>query len=143
LGDHKWGLGLVSEILYRDEAYKIIGCAMKVHAELGCGFLEPVYQEALEIMFQMEDVPYRREPVLKVEFMGQTLRKEYSPDFICYDKIIVELKAQDQLVGVNRAQTISYLCAAKMKLGLLINFGAEHLQHERLVRHFNSFNSVN
>jgi GxxExxY protein len=116
---------------------------MRVHTELGCGFLEAVYQEALEIAFQDEGVPYTREPLLRIEFRGRTLRKEYSPDFICYDKIIVELKAQDVLIGLNRAQLISYLCAAKMKLGLLINFGAEHLQHERLVRHFNSFNSLN
>jgi GxxExxY protein len=128
----------MGELLYKDEAYKIIGCAMKVHAELGCGFLEAVYQEALEIMFQIEGVPYLREPILKIDFMGRTLKKEYSPDFICYDKIVVELKAQDELIGINRAQTISYLCATKMKLGLLINFGAEHLQHERLVRYFNS-----
>ena len=89
-------------------------------------------------MFQMDGVPYQREPVLKIVFMGKTLKKEYSPDFVCYGKIVVELKALDELVGVNRAQAISYLCAAKMKLGLLINFGAERLQHERLVRHFNS-----
>lgn len=109
---------------------------MKVHAELGCGFLEAVYQEALEIMFQIEGVPYLREPMLNIDFMGRTLKKGYSPDFICYDTIVVELKAQDNLVGVNRAQTISYLCASKMKLGLLINFGSEHLHHERLVRYF-------
>ena len=130
----------MSEIIYKDEAYKIIGCAMRVHAELGCGFLEAVYQEALEIAFQDEGVPYTREPLLRIEFRGRTLHKEYSPDFICYGKIIVELKAQDVLIGLNRAQIISYLCAAKMKLGMLINFGAEHLQHERLVRLFNSLN---
>jgi GxxExxY protein len=128
----------MGELLYKDEAYKIIGCAMKVHSELGCGFLEAVYQEALEIMFQIEGVPYLREPILKIDFMGRKLKREYSPDFICYDTIVVELKAQDDLVGINRAQTISYLCPARMKLGLLINFGAEHLQHERLVRHYNS-----
>ena len=126
------------DILYKDEAYKIIGCAMKVHAELGCGFLEAVYQEALEIMFAKNGIPYQREPRLQIDFMGQILKKTYSPDFICYDKIIVELKAQNELIGINRAQTISYLCASKMSLGLLINFGAEHLQHERFVRRFSS-----
>jgi GxxExxY protein len=131
----------MTEILYKEEAYKIIGCAMKVHAELGCGFLEAVYHEALEIMFKIEGVPYLHEPLLNVEFMGRTLHKVYSPDFVCYDKIIVELKAQDELIGINRAQTINYLCAAKMQLGLLINFGTEHLQHERFVRYFHSRNS--
>lgn len=131
------------ELLYKNEAYKVIGCAMKVHSVLGPGFLEAVYQEALEIMFQNEGVPYLREPILKIDFMGETLKKAYSPDFVCYEKIIVELKAEEQLVGINRAQVISYLCASKMKLGLLINFGAEHLQHERLVRHHHSIHSVN
>ena len=123
-----------TEVVYREEAYKIIGCAMKVHSELGPGFLESVYHEALEIMFQKENVPYRHEHVLKIEFLGRMLKKEFVPDFICYDKIIVELKAQDEIVGINRSQAISYLCASKMKLSLLINFGAEHLQYERLVR---------
>jgi GxxExxY protein len=122
------------DLIYKEEAYKIIGCAMKVHAELGPGFLESVYHEALEIMFQLEEIPYQHEPILKVEFMGYTLKKEHIPDFTCHDKIIVELKAQSELIGINRAQTISYLKASKYKLGLLINFGAEYLQHERLVR---------
>jgi GxxExxY protein len=121
------------EFLYKDESYQIIGCAMRVHAELGCGFLEAVYQEALEVLFQIEGVQYKREPVLRIQFLGKTLNKEYSPDFICYDKIVLELKAQNELVGINRAQTLNYLKAARMKVGLLFNFGAEHLQYERLV----------
>ena len=123
-----------TEVVYREEAYKIVGCAMKVHSELGPGFLESVYQEALEVMFQMGNIPYRREPILNISFMGRMLKKEFVPDFICHEKIIIELKAQDELIGINRSQTISYLCASKMKLALLINFGAEHLQYERLVR---------
>lgn len=121
-------------MVYKQEAYKIIGCAMKVHSELGPGFLEAVYHEALEMMFLEEQIPYRHEPTLKIEFMGRMLKKEFAPDFICYDKVIVELKAQDEIIGINRSQAISYLCASKMKLSLLINFGAEHLQYERLVR---------
>lgn len=123
----------MAEFLYKDETYKIIGCAMRVHAELGCGFLEAVYQEALEVMFQMEHVPYLREPILQIEFMGKILKKEYSPDFVCFDRIVLELKAQDVLIGINRAQTINYLKASKFKVGLLINFGAEQLQYERFV----------
>jgi len=121
------------ELIYKDESYQIIGCAMRVHAELGCGFLEAVYQEALEVMFQVESLPYKREPILKIQFLGKPLNKEYSPDFICYDKIVLELKAQNELVGINRAQTLNYLKAARMKVGLLFNFGATHLQYERLV----------
>ncbi len=100
------------EFLYKDESYRILGCAMRVHKELGCGFLEAVYQEALEVMFQVDGVPYIREPVLSIQFLGKTLNKAYSPDFICYDKIVLELKAQNELVGINRAQTLNYLKAA-------------------------------
>ena len=132
----------MTELIYKDEVFAIVGAAIEVHRVLGSGFLEAVYHEALEIMFKIEGVPYLREPLLNVEFMGRTLRKAYSPDFVCYDKIIVELKAQDELIGINRAQTINYLCAAKMQLGLLINFGAERLQYERFVRYFHSCNSV-
>lgn len=122
------------DLVYKEEAYNIVGCAMRVHAELGPGFLESIYHEALEIMFQIDGIPYKHEPIMQVEFMGHILKREHIPDFTCYDKIIVELKAQDALIGINRAQTISYLKASKYQLGLLINFGAEHLQFERLVR---------
>ena len=131
------------EPVFKQEAYKIVGCAMKVHAELGPGFLESVYHEALEMMFQIEEIPYQHEPPMKIEFMGYTLKGKHFPDFTCYDKIIIELKAQDELIGINRAQTISYLKASEYKLGLLINFGAEQLQYERLVRNICSTNLTN
>ena len=122
-------------MLYWEESYKIVGCAMKVHSELGPGFLEAVYQEALEIMFQREGIPYKREPIFAVEFMGTVLSKNHVPDFTCYDKIVVELKALDSITGNNKAQVISYLKVTGYELGILLNFGARSLEQKRLVRH--------
>jgi len=81
------------DLLYKDEAYEIVGACMEVHRELGCGFLEAVYQEALEKEFRERNIPYNREALLEIQYKDTILRKAYSADFICYDKIIVELKA--------------------------------------------------
>lgn len=122
------------ELLYENESYKIIGAAMAVHRELGCGFLEQVYQEALEIEFQLQGIPYKREAPLLITYKGQNLKKEYIADFICYDKIIVETKALDDLVSKHDSQVLNYLKATGYKLGLLLNFGQESLQRKRLVK---------
>ena len=110
-------------IIYSKESYKIAGSAMKVYNTLGCGFLEPVYQEALEIEFQRRGIPYKREEELDIYYDGILLKKKYIADFVCYDKIIVELKAVCELDDGNRAQVRNYLKATGYKLGLLINFG--------------------
>ena len=110
-------------IIYSKESYKIAGAAMKVYNTLGCGFLEPVYQEALEIEFQRRGIPYKREEELDIYYDGILLKKKYIADFVCYDKIIVELKAVCELDDGNRAQVRNYLKATGYKLGLLINFG--------------------
>ena len=110
-------------IIYSKESYKIAGAAMKVYNTLGCGFLEPVYQEALEIEFQRRGIPYKREEALDIYYDGILLKKKYIADFVCYDKIIVELKAVCELDDGNRAQVRNYLKATGYKLGLLINFG--------------------
>ena len=109
---------------------------MEVHKELGCGFLEPVYQEALEIEFKNQGIPYKREKELKIYFKGIELRKRYNADFICYEKIIVEVKALSQLVSDHEAQLLNYLKATGYKLGLLVNFGEKSLKYKRMVREF-------
>ncbi len=110
-------------LIYAKESYKIAGAAMVVYNNLGCGFLEPVYQEALEIEFRRMGIPYQREVELDIYYDGILLEKKYKADFVCYDKIIVELKAVSELDDGNRAQIRNYLKATHYKLGLLINFG--------------------
>jgi len=117
---------------FKKETYKIIGCAMKVHSELGSGFLEAVYQEALSIMFRNEKIPFEKEKLLEIEFLGQKLNKKYIADFICFDEIIIEAKAVKELNNVHIAQVFNYLKATNKKLGLLINFGAESLEYKRI-----------
>ena len=121
------------DLIYKEEAYKIIGAAMEVHRELGPGFLEAVYQEALELEFQKQNIPYEREKLLNIYYKGIKLKKHYSADFVCYDKIVVELKALSELNNDNAAQILNYLKTSELKLGLLLNFGAKSLQYKRLV----------
>ena len=118
-------------IIYPSESYKIIGCMMKDHRELGCGFLEKVYQEALEREFIAEKIPVQREVNLKIYYRGEPLQQEYIADFVCYGKIIVELKAISKLSDVEKAQVINYLKATGYELGILANFGETSLKTER------------
>ena len=122
-----------NEFLYKDETYKIIGAAMEVHKELGCGFLESVYQEAFEIELQKQNIPYEREKLLNIYYKGIKLNKRYSADFVCYDKIVVELKALSALTTDHEAQVLNYLKVTGLKLGLLFNFGSRSLQYKRLI----------
>ena len=123
----------MSDFLYKSETYKIIGAAMEVHKELGCGFFEAVYQEALELEFQYRNIPYQREPKLDIFYKGQLLKKYYEADFICYDEVIVELKALSALASEHEAQLLNQLKATRLKVGLLINFGRKSLEYKRLV----------
>ena len=116
-----------------EETYAIIGAAMAVHNELGCGFLETVYQEALEQEFLFRDVPYVREKKLAIRYKGQELQSHYQADFICFDSVIVELKALQKLSGIEEAQVINYLKASDLNKALLINFGTPRLEYKRLV----------
>ncbi len=116
--------------------YQIIGAAIEVHKELGSGFLEAVYQEALEKEFTYQEIPFKSQPPVRIEYKGKPLKKTYEPDFICFDEVIVEIKAMDKLSGVEHAQIINYLKASMLKLGLLINFGAKSLEHKRFVYTF-------
>ena len=107
---------------------------MEVHNELGPGFLEAVYQEALELEFQKQNLPYKREKLLTIIYKGVELTNQYKADFVCYEKIIVETKAIKQLTGSDEAQVINYLKATGYRLGLLFNFGTGSLEYKRLVR---------
>ncbi len=111
--------------------YAIIGAAMEVHRRLGCGFLEAVYQEALAVEFTANNIPFVSQQELPVFYRERQLRVSYRADFICYDEVVVELKALTELAGVHRAQVINYLKATQHETGLL-NFGAGSLQYERL-----------
>lgn len=116
------------------ESYRINGAAMQVYKTLRHGFLEAVYQEALEIEFQKRGIPYEREKELKIVYEGQELKQTYRADFVCYGHIIVELKAVTELDNNHRSQVFNYLKATGYKLGLLYNFGyPEELQWERIV----------
>ena len=121
------------ELIYKQEAYKIIGACMIVHKELGCGFLEAIYSEALQIEFKEQDIPFKREVPLYIDYKGQPLNKTYVADYICYDKIIIELKATNYLESVHEAQVLNYLKATGFKLGILVNFGEQSLKYKRIV----------
>ena len=121
------------DLLYKNESYNIIGVAMEVHKVLGPGFLEPVYQEAFELELQRQNIPYEREKLLNIFYKGVKLKKYYEADFVCYDKIIVEMKALSDLNDDHIAQVLNYLTITKMKLGLLFNFGRKSLQYKRMI----------
>jgi GxxExxY protein len=120
-------------LIYKEESYKIIGAAMEVHKELGKGFLESVYQEAIEFEFKELQVPFRKEVPLKIKYKNMNLSKFFIADFVCYEKIILELKSIPDLRSEHISQVFNYLRATDMKLGILINFGAKSLQYKRIV----------
>jgi GxxExxY protein len=115
------------------QTYALIGSCMAVHNELGPGFLEAVYQEALTIELKRREVPFVREKPLTIYYSGQPLATRYSADFYCYDSIILELKALSELIPKHHAQILHYLKATRATRGLLINFGSEKLEYKRFV----------
>lgn len=112
------------DYLFSDETYKIRGAIYEVYKEIGCGFLEAVYQECLEREFKLQGIPFVSQSPLEIEYKGQVLKQKYVPDFICFDEIIVEIKAVKELANEHQAQVINYLKATDMELGLLVNFGS-------------------
>lgn len=124
----------MTELIYKEESYKIIGACFEVYKEMGCGFLEPVYQECLEKELTLQGIPFDAQKIVELNYKGQKLDKIYKPDFLCFDKIIIEIKAVSKLNNEFRAQIINYLNATNMRLGLLINFGYfPKIEHERYV----------
>ena len=114
----------MSDIIYKEESYKIQGAIFEVYKEMGCGFLEAVYQECLEKELKLQNLPFMSQPILELKYKGEKLEQTYKADFVCYDKIIVELKAVTEITSDHKAQLINYLKATEFKLGLLVNFGA-------------------
>ena len=125
----------MAEIVFKEESYRIMGACFEVYKEKGCGFLEAVYQECLEIEFEMQGVLFVPQAQLALNYKGRPLKQWYVPDFICYGKIIVEIKALRELGDEHRAQVHNYLKATGHKLGLLVNFGHHpQVEYERIVR---------
>lgn len=120
-------------MLYEDLTYKIIGSCMEVHKELGKGFSEIVYKDALEIEFNMNGIEYKREKEFDVEYKGYKLPRKYNADFVVFNKIILEAKVIEKLTSGNIKQTLNYLAASKMRLGLLVNFGEDSLKYKRII----------
>ncbi len=120
--------------LCREETYRIIGACFEVYKEKGCGFLEAVYQECLQVELQLQSIPFKAQQSLSLEYKGRALSRTYEPDFVCFDKIVVEIKAVSALTDEHRAQLINYLNATGLKVGLLINFGHyPKLEYERII----------
>lgn len=123
----------MGEIIYKEESYVLMGACFNVHKDNGCGFLEPVYQECMEIELAHASIPFIAKPALELSYRGKTLKRSYEPDFVCYGGIILELKAVSALADEHRAQVLNYLKATGFKLGLLVNFGGHpQLEWERI-----------
>lgn len=122
------------ELLLKDEVYAIAGAALEVYWQLGTGFLEPVYQEAVEIELARRRIPFEAQKHLTILYKGEPLKKEYAADLVCYEQIIVELKTHDRLIPADLAQLLNYMKATGMHVGLLFNFGSSpKLEWKRLV----------
>ena len=112
------------DLIFKEECYQIIGSSMRVHSDKGNGFLEAVYQECLEIDFELDEIPFISQAPLKLEYRGRELKQRYKPDFFVFGEIVLEIKAVSQLTDEHRSQVLNYLAATGYKLGLLVNFGA-------------------
>jgi GxxExxY protein len=113
----------MGELIHGDEVYKILGACFEVYNEKGCGFLEPVYQECLEIELHLQQIPFTAQAALALNYKGHRLKHVYEPDFQCFRKVVLEIKAVSKLADEHRAQVINYLHAAAFEVGLLVNFG--------------------
>ncbi len=121
-------------IIYREESYRIMGACFEVYREKGCGFLEAVFQECLEFELSSQGIPFSAHPLLSLAYKGRPLKQTYSPDLVCFDRIVVELKAVSKLADEHRAQVHNYLRATGHRLGLLVNFGYfPKVEYERIV----------
>lgn len=124
----------MAELLLKDEIYTLVGAAMEVYNVLGNGFLEGVYQEAYEIELRERAIPFRAQVPLRIHYKDRILKKEYKADIIAFEKVVVELKAQERLTKADESQLLNYLNATKLQVGLIINFGAaKELEWKRMV----------
>jgi GxxExxY protein len=122
------------KLIYKEESYQIMGACFEVYREMGTGFVEPVYQECLELELGLQRLPFRAQAELTLRYKETPLKQKYIPDFIVFDKIVLEIKAVKELAAEHRAQVYNYLKATGYRLGLLVNFGFyPKLQHERIV----------
>ncbi len=125
----------MTELILKDEVFAVVGAAIEVHKELGSGFLEAIYQEALEIELESRELPFEGQKPLVICYKKRRLRKEYVADLVCYGQIIVEIKALDRLSGKEESQILNYLKATGLRVGVLINFGSSgKLEWKRYVR---------
>ena len=125
----------MAEILFKEESYKIMGAMFEVYKEMGCGFLESVYQECVELELTDQEIPFSPQVQLNLKYKQHVLKSRYIPDAICYQQIVLELKALKELTDEHRAQVHNYLKATGYRLGLIVNFGHyPKLQYERIVR---------
>ena len=125
----------LSELLLKDEVDAVVGAAIEVHRELGSGFLEGIYQNAMQIELRARGVPFEAERLISISYKVRPLSQNYFADLVCFDQIVVELKALDRLSGTEQAQVLSYLKATGLKVGLLINFGShDKLEWKQFVR---------
>lgn len=123
----------MADLIFKEESYAILGACFEVYKEKGCGFVEPVYQECLAIEFEHRSIPFVSQVQLDLYYRGRKLTPYYKPDFVCFGKIIVEIKAVSKLVAEHRAQTMNYLKGTGHDLGLLVNFGHfPRVEHERI-----------
>lgn len=124
----------MKDLVYAEECYKLVGACFEVYKDMGCGFLEPVFQECLELEFGFRGISFEAQRALRIEYKGQPLEQGFIADFVCFDEIIVELKAASHLLDEHRAQVLNNLNATGFKLGLLVNFGHHpKLKWERIV----------
>jgi GxxExxY protein len=124
----------MAEILYKEESYRIIGACFEVYKQMGCGFLEPVYQECLAIELALQGLIFKAHEELPLRYKGKLLVQKYIPDFILFDKIVLEIKSVTDLGDAHRAQVHNYLKCTGLRLGLLVNFGHyPKIEHERIV----------
>lgn len=119
----------MSNYIYPEESGILMGLALQLHNELGCGFKEKVYQDAFEVLLRENGIPYEREKHDVIEYHGVILKHDFYYDFVCYDKIVVEIKAFPEITGEFKAQIINYLHVGDYRLGLILNFGASRLQY--------------
>jgi GxxExxY protein len=123
----------MADIIYENESYQIVKACMTVHNELGCGFLEAVYHEALALEFENISIPFEKEKALVIYYKGKKLQKNYIADFVCYGRIILELKALGRISIEHESQVLNYLKISGFKLGIITNFGQRSFKYKRIV----------